>query len=284
MGRAVRFGVSIPSEEDSISKAASMGIEHVELTFAPSPKGRIRAISRALRSAGVTAASYHGPFGLTYDIGNFNPKGRKEALRKHREHLRYCAQLGAKCYVIHPGFESYGYGRGGKWNDEKKTGTLPREKSTIGRLWETNAESLAELADLAVDSGVSIALETGPSNMMTPAETIRVVRMADRDNVGVCVDTGHVNVGGTITPADAIRQAGRLLLSLHLNDNKGDGDFHLPPGKGSIDWIAVVRALRKVHYDGVLTLELGERMRREDVWGDVKTGITFLSEVFDRAR
>jgi D-psicose/D-tagatose/L-ribulose 3-epimerase len=273
--------VSIPSEEDSILRAASLGIEYVELTFAPPLKGRIRALSRALGSACVKVVSFHGPFGLAYDIGSFDPKGRREALKRHKEHLRYCAQLGATCYVIHPGFESYGYSRGGRWNDAKKVGTFPREESTIERLWKTNALSLAELADFAADSDVRIALETGPSNMITTLETVHMAKLAKRKNVGVCVDTDHVNVGGTVKPSDAIRQTGRLLWFLHLNDNKGDGDFHLPPGRGNIDWVAVARALREVSYDGVLNLELGERKRREDVWSEVKEGVAFLRRIFD---
>jgi sugar phosphate isomerase/epimerase len=112
---------------------------------------------------------------------------------------------------------------------------------------------------------VKLALETGPPNMMTPSETIRTVGLANKKNVGVCMDAGHVNIGGTVKPSDAVRQAGKLLWSLHLNDNKGDGDFHLPPGKGNMDWVAVAEALQDLSYRGVLNLELGERARREDV-------------------
>ncbi len=239
-------------------------MRYVELTFAPPLEGRIQSLSRALGSAGVAAASFHGPFGryadhssYTYDIGNFDAEGRKEALREHESYLQHCASLGAKLYVIHAGLENYGFSRGGRWDDVTMTGTLPREESTIGRLWETNASSLAELGDFASDLGVKIALETGLSSMTTPAETMRMVQMANSDNVGVCVDTGHINVGGKIKPSDAIREAGQLVWALHLQDNKGDGDFHLAPGKGSIDWVAVAKALEDVYYSGKLTLEVG---------------------------
>jgi sugar phosphate isomerase/epimerase len=43
---------------------------------------------------------------------------------------------------------------------------------------------------------------------------------------------------------------------VHVNDNHGDWDAHLPPGAGSIDWPWVIGELRRVHFHGVLVLEL----------------------------
>jgi sugar phosphate isomerase/epimerase len=87
-----------------------------------------------------------------------------------------------------------------------------------------------------------------------------------------------VNVGGTVKPSDAIREVGRLVWALHLHDNNGDGDFHLPPGKGNIDWSAVARALRDASYRGTLNLELSEK---GDVWKAVGEGLGFLRRIFD---
>jgi len=256
-------------------------MRHVELKSFPPLEGRTHSLSEALDSAGVTPASFHGPAGLAFDVGNFDTDGRINAIGQHRKHLQFCASLGAAYYVIHPGFDNYWKNGGGTWDDEKKTATFPRVESTIGRLWETNASSLAELADFAADLGVRIALETGPPNIMTPAETMQVVRLANKKNVGVCVDTGHVNVGAVIKPSDAIRQIGRLTWTLHLNDNHGDGDFHLPPGKGNIDWAAVAKALSDAGYDGALNIELSPAdWKKEDAWMALKEGVLFLQDIF----
>lgn len=216
-----RFSLSIAAREDLIPEVATLGIKCVELTFDPPLEGRIQSLSRALGSSGVSAASMHGPFGPSCDMGSFDEESRSIALKRHKEHLQYCSSLGVKCYVIHPGFENYGYSRGAKWDNVKKVAIFPREDGTIERLWKTNASSLAELSDFASDLGVKIALETGPPNMMTPAETIQVVRMAKGKNLGVCVDTGHINVGLTVKPSDAIKEIGSLLIALHLHDIMG---------------------------------------------------------------
>lgn len=257
-----------------------MEIPCVELAYLPFLEGRIGSLSEALRSSGVEAASYHAPYGVSYDIGSLDPEQRRSALGQHKRHVKYCASLGSGYYVIHPGFDDYLFSRGGKWDDVKKVAIFPREESTIGKLWETNSSSLAELADFAAGMGVKIALETGPPNIMTPEETLSIVRMADRKNLGVCLDSGHVNVGGTVKPADAIREIGHLLWTLHLHDNNGDGDFHLVPGRGNIDWKSVAKALRAVSYSGVLNLELSPAdWNSKETWKDIEDGASFLRSV-----
>ena len=207
----LRVGVSIRSDESLIRRVSALQIPCVELAYFPPLEGRIGSLSEALCSSGVKAASFHGPYGVSCDIGSFDPEQRRSALGRHKKNIEYCASLGSEYYVVHPGFDHYLFSRGGKWDDVKKVAIFPREESTIGKLWETNASSVAELADFAAGVGVRIALETGPPNIMTPEETLSVVRMADSKNLGVCLDSGHVNVGGTIKPADAIREIGHLL-------------------------------------------------------------------------
>ncbi len=276
-----RVGVSILSDESLVRRVSALGIPCVELGDFPPLEGRISSLAEALRSSRVKAASFHAPYGVSFDIGDFDPEKRRSALGQHKKHLEYCASLGSEYYVIHPGFDNYLFSQGGTWDDAKKVATFPREESTIGRLWETNVSSLAELADFAVGVGVKIALETAPPNIMTPEETLRVVRMADRKNLGVCLDSGHVNVGGTIKPADAIREIGHLLWTLHLHDNNGDGDFHLVPGRGNIDWKSVAKALQDVSYDGVLNLELPRAdWNSKETWADIEDGASFLRNVF----
>lgn len=277
----LQIGVSIRSDESLIRRVSALGIPCVEMAYFPPLEGRIDSLSEALRSSGVKAASFHAPYGVSYDIGNFDQEQRRSALGQHKKHVEYCASLGSEYYVIHPGFDNYLFSRGGTWDDAKKVATFPREESTIGKLWKTNASSVAELADFAADVGVKIALETGPPNIMTPEETLSVVRMADRKNLGVCLDSGHVNVGGTIKPADAIREVGRLLWTLHLHDNNGDGDFHLVPGRGNIDWKGVAKALRDISYDGVLNLELPHAdWYSKETWADIEDGARFLRNAF----
>ena len=77
-----------------------------------------------------------------------------------------------------------------------------------------------------------------------------------RDNVGVCVDTGHANISG-YKAADAIRKVGHRLRATHINDNHGAGvDEHVAPYMGTIDWSDVMNALREIDYAQDFSFEI----------------------------
>ena len=85
---------------------------------------------------------------------------------------------------------------------------------------------------------------------------------ADGDNAdwfGFCIDTGHIRKAeryGTPGVAEFIRRVGKgRILCLHLHDNYGMSDQHLPPLTGSIDWNSVFSALDEVGYDGIYNME-----------------------------
>jgi sugar phosphate isomerase/epimerase len=72
---------------------------------------------------------------------------------------------------------------------------------------------------------------------------------------GFLLDTGHANIcGENIT--DLIYEMGSRLKVLHLSDNDGIKNLSLIPGKGNIDWSAVIAALEKIGYRGSLDLEI----------------------------
>ncbi len=75
----------------------------------------------------------------------------------------------------------------------------------------------------------------------------------------VCIDTGHCNLAtpyGEPSPADVIRQVGKEVTTLHLNDNDAITDQHKIPLAGTVDWKDVLDALDEIGYDGVYNMEL----------------------------
>ena len=279
MGRAKRISLSIQAKESFFPKVAETGVTFVELSSRPPLSGRITSLVSALKSVGLTATSLHGPTGIHYDIGNPDVVERERALELHKEGLKLGNSLGVEYYVIHPGFEVYLDEIGGRWDDARKVIVFQRNETALAKLWATNARSISILGDFAECIGVKIALETGPTNLISMGETLRIVREAKSDNVGICLDTGHVNVGSLLKPHDAIKEVGGLLWVLHLHDNNGEGDLHLPPGKGDIDWAEVIRALAQVSYAGTYNIELDASLDwdSEGTWSQAKEAVSFLS-------
>jgi sugar phosphate isomerase/epimerase len=59
-------------------------------------------------------------------------------------------------------------------------------------------------------------------------------------DLGICLDIGHAYTTGTID--DFLRHKDRV-INVHIHDNLGDRDAHLPIGEGSIDFKKVLRGL-----------------------------------------
>jgi sugar phosphate isomerase/epimerase len=125
-----------------------------------------------------------------------------------------------------------------------------------GVAWQL--ESLREIIPAAADLGVRIMYEPVDSDHDRP-EHLEAILDALPDLL--ChLDLGHCNLHGR-SPAAMIRRFAARLHHIHLHDNDGRSDLHLPPGTGNIDWPAVVKALVGVGYDRTITLEVFSRDR-----------------------
>lgn len=124
-------------------------------------------------------------------------------------------------------------------------------------------QSLAELADIAAQYGVRLAIEPQAfSPVSTLARCLEVVDAAGRDNVGLIADTFHLWAGGT--PWDEVAALDPALIFVaHLSDanpRKGrvwsDDDRDVLPGDGILPVEEGVAAIRATGYDGLWTAEV----------------------------
>jgi sugar phosphate isomerase/epimerase len=72
--------------------------------------------------------------------------------------------------------------------------------------------------------------------------------------VGTCLDTGHAHLARELDVV--IHKLSGHLKMVHVNDNNGHRDDHLPPGDGGIYWPWFLQELRRADFHGVLVLEL----------------------------
>jgi len=108
---------------------------------------------------------------------------------------------------------------------------------------------------MAENMRVKIALETLPPGFYG-GEIEHLRKLLDdypNECLGVCLDTGHAALGqGPKQWIDGL--AGRI-ITLHLHDNDGTADQHLPPGLGVIDWDETLTALFATAYGGPIVSE-----------------------------
>jgi sugar phosphate isomerase/epimerase len=128
------------------------------------------------------------------------------------------------------------------------------------------AASLRELARVATDLGVRLAIENGGSGWHSNVASLLAI-LADAGHdvgesdksprvLGICLDTGHRHLYGDV--AEGIRLGGSAIITLHIHDNHGERDEHQMPFTGTIAWPSVLRALRDIGYVDVFLYEMGK--------------------------
>jgi len=123
-------------------------------------------------------------------------------------------------------------------------------------------KNLAEVCDYAAQKQMKLGLEVlNPlsCNFMPKAQSAAdILNELKTDCLGVVLDTGEMNLSGESFDA-MLDLMGDKLFSIHINDNNGVKDTNSIPGEDdcNFDFYALRDTLRKYHYDGYLSLELG---------------------------
>lgn len=77
--------------------------------------------------------------------------------------------------------------------------------------------------------------------------------------IGTCIDTGHLirsaQLGKHLDPAQQIRVMGARNFGLHLKDHDNRADTDVVFGKGVLDVLGVLKALKEVQFKGYISLE-----------------------------
>jgi sugar phosphate isomerase/epimerase len=135
-------------------------------------------------------------------------------------------------------------------------------------VFERRVEALSTIAALAAGTKLTVCFENmfHELGIATAGGMLEVIAATGRDNVGICLDTGHANLAGVEIPTFVLT-AGSRLKALHVSDNLGQVDDHiLPYGKGTIKWEPVVPTLKAIRYGGVFNMELpGEKSCPPDI-------------------
>jgi sugar phosphate isomerase/epimerase len=117
--------------------------------------------------------------------------------------------------------------------------------------------SVEEIAQLAADARVQVALEVIPNPLSTPSALCRLIEEElEGLDVGICLDYGHAHLGGDVV--EAIETISGHMVTTHVHDNGGSRDDHLVPFAGRIDWDTAMMSTQKIGYDGVLLFEVGD--------------------------
>jgi sugar phosphate isomerase/epimerase len=225
--------------EEKLAKAARMGADGVELITTEPASLDVAALQALLERNGLQAAAIaSGGMAFAARLTLLNPDAATAALARQR-----LDELIVVAGALHAPVVTVGSFRGRSVADKDR--------------------SLAELARVlrracgrAAQAGVRIALE--PLNrfegdlLNNVLQGLAFLKEIDHPAAGLLVDTFHVNIEETswTEPFRQAMAAGKL-FHVHLGDNN-----RLPPGKGLIDFAAILRTLDEIGYTGWLSAEL----------------------------
>jgi sugar phosphate isomerase/epimerase len=193
-----------------------------------------------LRELEIHPVSFHAPFADHIDITALDEGEREAAIA---ELIRACdaaAQMGCDHIVLHPGPEREG---------------RPPDEEFLQRMHHA-AAALNRVAGHCCRLGIGLLLENMLGHLMFGhvRDMMYLLGVINTCEVGTCLDTGHAHLAQEM--GLVIQKLSGHLKMVHVNDNNGHRDDHLPPGDGGIDWPWVMSELRRNEFHGVLVLEL----------------------------
>lgn len=133
-------------------------------------------------------------------------------------------------------------------------------------LWLENSVLFwRELIDVAKDANAIVALENVYEK--EPSILRRLFERLECDNLCFCFDTGHYNVFARSPLKTWLDQMGCYIGHLHLHDNFGKLDEHLPVGSATFPFDELFSALKRLKVKPTFTLEAHSQ---EHLWQSLK--------------
>ena len=154
------------------------------------------------------------------------------------------------------------------------------------------AESISEVALYAKTLDVDLLIE--PINryrvalVHTIREALELINLVDMNNVHIAADIFHMQMEEREGIVNGLYEANTQLKCLHVGDNT-----RCCPGRGTMDWFAILAALKAIKFSGPLSYEPAElyfsetRVEQEPQYvshfvSGLKDGFIYLNHIMDR--
>ena len=212
-----------------------------------------------IRESGLEIAQAHAPF-------RPNIPGRPDfldyAISIYKKIVLFCDAIGCKNLVVH-GVSMAEY----------------EPELTIDKFEEVNRKLYSSLIPELLKTNVTVCAETlfctnyvakgysegVISNPYLAKDWIdRLNEMAGKECFGICLDSGHLHLLRK-SYRGYIPVVGNRIKALHIHDNSQDGDLHVMPYTGTINWEDFLTELKKIGYDGDVSFETFSQIKKRHV-------------------
>ena len=206
---------------------------------------------------GFPGEDYTTPQTIEKTGGFGDPATRPERLERFRWGLKRTRELGLADVTLHAGFIP-------EVGDPARTPFL---------------DTRAQVAELARESGVTVAFETGQESAALLRRTLDDLK---QPNLKVNFDPANMLLYDKDDPLAVLDLLAPDIQSVHLKDAnrptvKGSWGTEVPLGTGQTNTAAFVKALKRVGFLGPLCIER-EVGNQEERFRDIEHGVRFLRE------
>ena len=216
---------------DDDTQIALMKRNNFENTFIGSENPRLDEVVNRLKQENIFCENLHGP--LSTDTSNVNDMWRnsersEEIFSRIMDSVEKCGKYEISTLVLHV---TAGH-------------TPPRSN-------ERGYTRFVKVFERAKELGVEIACEN-----IRPYGNLAFI-LEQFPESGFCWDVGHEACSGD--KRQFMPMFGDKLKALHIHDNMLDGDHHMIPYDGKIDFDRVARQIAESPYEGSVMLEISTK-------------------------
>lgn len=228
-------------------------VDGVELSYSQSggPESDIDEIKKAMEGKNLSIAFANSSlFGERKwscgSLASADPATRKEAVKAVFDLLSYTRATGAAGANLWLGQDGFDY----------------PFQTDYRRQWNNLIAALRDIADYAPDIQITLEPKLREPRNRSLVDTVPTALLmcfeADRQNLGLTVDVGHVLQGGqNMAQSIDITMKYNRLFNVHINDNYGSWDDDLIAGSVHfIEYLELLYFLKKNKYDGWVSVDI----------------------------
>jgi sugar phosphate isomerase/epimerase len=260
----------------TLKKFQEMGVQGVQIFTAPEyllyGKERLSDIRKMCADCGLVVSAVCGDVAWSH----FGVEAEwQDRIMVHERVVDIACQLDTKIITTH-------------------IGVVPDDEADP--VFQMMVKSIRRAAEVSAAQGTCIAVETGPEK----AETLlKLIEAVDSKGLGVNLDPANLWMVSRVEADHAVRVLGKYIVHTHAKDGINysagsaakvyglreiDGSLRkideprpkyeeVALGDGGVKWDAYIAELKKIGYDGFLTIE---REAGDNPEGDIQKAIDFL--------
>jgi len=245
----------------AIERLTELGVRVVELSYDNFLQSRVRELQELEVVAEVVSTSDLANFSvhLPYDNLDPSPPGVRSAIRRFSRWARVLGSVEVSHYVVH-------------------LPNLPPSPRSV----DVAAAYLVGVAE-AVEP-TPVAVENSSSSTSFGAKAVELAEVLSKVGLGrvyACLDVGHASI-----VREPLRRYSEILGSrvrvLHIHDNDGLRDLHLPPGAGTLDLGELAEVVERTRPEKLIAEVACRGLERCDV--ELRQTLSVLESLVSRVR